>query len=252
MYESNSYQYFEDVNWGLLRLWNGRKNLEVLDVGCGFATTSQHIAALGNRVTGIESSAEAVAVARTRVSDIVHADLQQLDAVKAALADRRFDVIIFADVLEHLAWPIGILRGYLDLLKDGGSVIVSLPNVGLWSVRLNLLTGRFRYQETGVLDHTHLRFFTRRTAREMIEQAGLRIVRRTYNPGLVRPFVPLAKKLLGGSGTTAAHDPSSLLESKPYKMYLKAIYPIERAVASVWPGALAFQMIFEGEKREQR
>jgi 2-polyprenyl-3-methyl-5-hydroxy-6-metoxy-1,4-benzoquinol methylase len=248
MYESNSYQYFEDVNWGLLRLWNGRKNLDVLDAGCGFATTSQHIAALGNRVTGIESSAEAAAVARTRVNEIVHADLQQLDLVKSALAGRRFDVIIFADVLEHLAWPIGILRGYLDLLKEGGSVIVSLPNVGLWSVRLSLLAGRFRYQETGVLDHTHLRFFTRRTAKEMIEQAGLKIVRRTYNPGLVRPFVPLAKKLLGGS-SAASHDPSSLLESKPYKLYLRTIYPIERAVASVWPGALAFQMIFEGGKK---
>lgn len=249
MYESSDYQYFEDVNWGLLRLWNGRKNLDVLDVGCGFATTSQHIEALGNRVTGIESSPEAVAVARTRVSDIVHADLQQLEAVKTALAGRRFDVIIFADVLEHLAWPIGILRGYLDLLKEDGTVIVSLPNVGLWSVRLSLLTGRFRYQETGVLDHTHLRFFTRRTAREMIEQAGLKIVRRTYNPGLVRPFVPLAKRLLGGGSSNAEHNPSSILESKPYKLYLKTIYPIERAVAGIWPGALAFQMIFEGGKK---
>lgn len=247
MYESTTYQYFEDINWGLLRLWGERKNLDVLDVGCGFATTSQHIAARGNRVTGIESSAEAVTVARARVSEVIQADLQQLDEVKRSLGNRRFDVIIFADVLEHLAWPIGVLRGYLDLLHDGGSVIVSLPNVGLWSVRLNLLLGRFRYDETGVLDRTHLRFFTRRTAREMIEQAGLKVVRRTYNPGVVRPFVPLAKKLLGGGAES--HDPSALLlESRPYKLYLKTIYPIERAVASVWPGALAFQMIFEGRR----
>jgi 2-polyprenyl-3-methyl-5-hydroxy-6-metoxy-1,4-benzoquinol methylase len=250
MYESTDYQYFEDVNWGLLRLWGDRKDHDVLDVGCGFATTSQYLAMRRNYVVGIESSAEAVAIARTRVTEVIHADLQQLDEVKRALGKRRFDVIIFADVLEHLAWPIGILRGYLDLLKAGGSVIVSLPNVGLWSVRLNLLTGRFRYQETGVLDHTHLRFFTRRTAREMIEQAGLKIVRRTYNPGLVRPFVPLAKKLLGGNDA-ASHDPSSLLESKPYKLYLRTIYPIERAVALLWPGALAFQMIFEGKRRSR-
>ncbi|MEA2165463.1 MAG: hypothetical protein QOK37_3590 [Thermoanaerobaculia bacterium] len=247
MYESSTYQYFEDVNWGLLRLWGSRQNLDVLDVGCGFATTSQHIADRSNRVVGIESSEEAVAVARVRVSEVVHADLQQLDDVKRALGDRRFDVIIFADVLEHLAWPIGVLRGYLDLLRESGSVIISLPNVGLWSVRMSLLAGRFRYQETGVLDHTHLRFFTRRTAREMIEQAGLEIVRRTYNPGLVRPFVPLAKKLLGGGGGES-HDPSSLLESRPYKMYLKGVYPIERAVTSIWPDALAFQMIFEGKR----
>src|SRR5437763_4119214 len=175
MYESTNYQYFEDVNWGLLRLWGNRKNLDVLDVGCGFATTSQHIEERGNRVTGIESSAEAVAVARTRVSEVIHADLQN-----HPLAGRRFDVIIFADVLEHLAWPIGVLRGYLDLLKDGGSVIVSLPNVGLWSVRLNLLLGRFRYVDTGVLDWTHLRFFTRRSARVLIESAVLVIIRRLY------------------------------------------------------------------------
>jgi 2-polyprenyl-3-methyl-5-hydroxy-6-metoxy-1,4-benzoquinol methylase len=247
MYESSTYQYFEDVNWGLLRLWGDRKNLDVLDVGCGFATTSQHIADRGNRVTGIESSAEAVAVARARVSDVVHTDLQQLDDVKRALGERRFDVIIFADVLEHLSWPIGVLRGYLDLLKDDGSVIVSLPNVGLWSVRLNLMLGRFRYEETGVLDRTHLRFFTRRTAREMIEQAGLKIVRRTYNPGLVRPFVPLAKRFIGGNVAESLH-PSSLLESLPHKVYLKGVYPMERAIASVWPGALAFQMIFEGKR----
>jgi 2-polyprenyl-3-methyl-5-hydroxy-6-metoxy-1,4-benzoquinol methylase len=251
MYETSTYQYFEDVNWGLLRLWGNRRDLDVLDVGCGFATTSQHIADRANRVIGVESSGEAVAVARTRVSRVVHTDLQQLDDVKRALDGQRFDVIIFADVLEHLAWPIGVLRGYLDLLKDGGSVIVSLPNVGLWSVRINLLLGRFRYEETGVLDRTHLRFFTRRTAREMIEQAGLEIVRRTYNPGLVRPFVPLAKKLLSGQ-TSESHDPSSILESRPYKMYLKGVYPIERAIASLWPGALAFQMIFEGRRRDQR
>jgi hypothetical protein len=65
----------------------------------------------------------------------------------------------------------------------------------------------------------------------------------------VRPFVPLAKRLLGGGSSNAEHNPSSLLESKPYKLYLKTIYPIERAVASIWPGALAFQMIFEGGKK---
>jgi 2-polyprenyl-3-methyl-5-hydroxy-6-metoxy-1,4-benzoquinol methylase len=243
MYESTNYQYFENVNWGLLRLWGGRTNLDVLDVGCGFATTAQHIEKLGNRVTGIESSAEAEAVARTRVSEVIHGDLQD-----HPLAGRRFDVIIFADVLEHLPWPAGILRSYLDLLKDGGSVIISLPNVGLWSVRLDLLLGRFRYDETGVLDRTHLRFFTRRSAREMIESAGLEIIRRTYNPGLVHPFVPLAKKLLGGS-ESGSHDPSSLMESRPYKLYLKTIYPMERIIASAWPGALAFQMIFEARKK---
>ena len=105
MFETASYLYFEDVNWGLLRLWGERRGLDVLDVGCGYATTSQYIEQRGNHVTGIESSAEAVEVARTRISRVVQRDLQDFDPALGA-----FDVIIFADVLEHLAWPIGVLK----------------------------------------------------------------------------------------------------------------------------------------------
>ena len=241
MFESAQYQYFEDVNWGLLRLWGSRTGLDVLDVGCGFATTSQEIQKRGNRVVGIESSAEAVAVARKRIGEVIEADLQHA----GALGGRTFDVIIFADVLEHLAWPVGILRRFSELLKQDGTVIVSLPNVGLWSVRLGLLFGRFAYADTGVLDRTHLRFFTRGSAVAMLREAGLEPLRRMYNPGLMRPFVPLAKRLLGGS----SGDPASILESKPYQLYLKTAYPIERAVARIWPGMLAFQMIFEARRK---
>jgi SAM-dependent methyltransferase len=239
MDESAPYAYFEDVNWGLLRLWGDRQGKDVLDVGCGFATTSQFIQRRGNRVVGIESNADAVAVARTRIAQVIESDLQTVPNLG------KFDAIIFADVLEHLAWPVGVLRKYAELLKPGGTIIVSLPNVGLWSVRLGLLFGRFRYQDSGVLDRTHLRFFTRRSAIEMLRSAGYTAVRRTYNPGLMRPFVPLAKKLIGrGEGG----DPAAILESKPYKLYLKTAYPIERAVARLWPGLLAFQMIFEARR----
>ena len=236
MFETSSYLYFEDVNLGLLRLWGDRRGLDVLDVGCGYATTSQYLK--GNRVTGIESNAEAVKVARTRIDRVVERDLQDFDPNLGA-----FDVIIFADVLEHLPWPIGVLRQYLALLKPNGSVIVSLPNVGLWSVRMQHLVGRFEYEETGVLDHTHLRFFTRRSALRLLDEAGLKPIRRTYNPGLVRPFVPLVKKALGGEGA------GSILESKPYKLYLKTVHPIESAAARLWPGMLAFQMIFEATRK---
>ncbi|HEX8155296.1 MAG TPA: class I SAM-dependent methyltransferase, partial [Thermoanaerobaculia bacterium] len=99
------YAYFEDVNWGLLRLWGKRSGLRVLDVGCGYATTSQHIQQRGNPVLGIESSGEAVAVAKTRIGQVVQCDLTDLDRVAQFLGDAQFDVIIFADVLEHLPWP---------------------------------------------------------------------------------------------------------------------------------------------------
>ncbi|HYI07517.1 MAG TPA: class I SAM-dependent methyltransferase [Thermoanaerobaculia bacterium] len=244
MDENAPYQYFEDVNWGLLRLWNQRRGLRVLDVGCGFATTSEHIQKLGNEVTGIEESAVACDVARTRLSRVVQADLQRAD-----LGEEQFDVIIFADVLEHLPWPVGVLKRYLRWLAPNGSVVISLPNVGLWSVRLAHLAGKWEYEETGVLDRTHLRFFTRKSARWLIGEGGLTPVATTYNPGIIRPFVPLAKKLLSPKAEPGAeHDPAALLKSRPYQLYLKTAYPIERAVTSLWPGMLAFQMIFEAKR----
>lgn len=243
MHENAPYQYFEDVNWGLLRLWGKRNGLRVLDVGCGFATTSARIEKLGNKVTGIESSAEACAVARERLSRVIEADLTD------AQPDGAYDVIIFADVLEHLPWPVGVLKRYLRWLAPNGSVIVSLPNVGLWSVRFAHLFGKWNYEETGVLDRTHLRFFTRRTARWMIGETGLRIVKTAYNPGLVRPFVPLVRKFAGGANVgRASARPDAILNSKPYQLYLKTFFPIERAISSLWPGMLAFQMIFEARQ----
>jgi 2-polyprenyl-3-methyl-5-hydroxy-6-metoxy-1,4-benzoquinol methylase len=246
------YQYYEDVNVGLLRLWGDRAGQSVLDVGCGFATTSKTIQERGNSVTGIEESAEAVVKARTRIGEVIEADLQNVDAIADRLSGRRFDAIILADVLEHLPWPGGILRSYLRFLKDDGTVIISLPNVGLWSVRLNLLAGRFQYQDTGVLDRTHLRFFTRRSARELIDSAGLEVVKTVYNPGLVRPFVPLLKKVMSGKGKEEgqnAHDPEAILNSPAFKLYLKGVHPIESGVARLWPSLLAFQMVFEARRR---
>src|SRR2546430_16372066 len=103
MDESVPYAYYEDVNWGLLRLWGERKGKDVLDVGCGFATTSQFIQQRGNRVVGIESNPDAAVVARTRIAEVIESDLQTLPKLG------KFDTIIFADVLEHQPWPIGVL-----------------------------------------------------------------------------------------------------------------------------------------------
>jgi 2-polyprenyl-3-methyl-5-hydroxy-6-metoxy-1,4-benzoquinol methylase len=244
MDESAPYAYFEDVNWGLLRLWGDRRDAAILDVGCGFALNSERLRRLGNRVTGIESSEVAAATAMTRIDEVINVDLRDLDEVSERIGTRRFDYILFADVLEHLDWPLPVLKSYQRFLAPGGAVIISLPNVGLWSTRLSLLAGRFEYADTGILDRTHLRFFTRRTARRLIEEAGLTINRHTYNPGMLRPLVPLAKKLLPTEGYETA-DPASLLESRPYRLYLRTVYPVERLLASLWPGMLAFQMIFE-------
>lgn len=245
MRERDHYHYHEDVNWGLLRLWGRRTGQAVLDAGCGFATTTARIQTLGNDVTGIDSSPEIAAIASERLGRVITTDLEDFDAIDRQLGEKRFDVIIFADVLEHLVWPVSTLRRYLTWLKDGGTVMISLPNVGLWSVRFAHLFGRWEYDETGVLDRTHLRFFTRKSARWLMSEAGLEPVRTTYNPGLARPFVPLSKRLLAGQ----TEDPLALMNSTPYRLYLKTVYPFERALTSLWPGMLAFQMLYEAKRR---
>jgi SAM-dependent methyltransferase len=246
------YLYFEDVNWGLLRLWADQKGLEVLDVGCGFATTSGRIQAMGNRVTGIECSARALAVAGTRLERTIPMDLQDLAALCQNLGEKSFDALIFADVLEHLADPTVVLKAYLRLLRPGGTVLVSLPNVGLWSVRLSLLLGRWNYTDTGVLDRTHLRFFTWKSARSLLAEAGVETVKTTANPGLVRPFIPLIKKIMAPKGNAQGLDPSALLDSGAYRAYLRVVHPVERVLASLWPPGLAFQMVFAGRVQGEK
>ena len=90
--------------------------------------------------------------------------------------EERFDVVLMGDVLEHLVYPDEVLRSVRQLLLPGGVIIVSLPNVVFWSQRLKTIFGRFDYQSIGLLDCTHLRFFTLRTALALIENSGYRIL----------------------------------------------------------------------------
>src|SRR6185369_625943 len=88
-----------------------------------------------------------------------------------------FDHIIFADVLEHLRDPWKALNKAKDLLKEDGSILISIPNIGHNSVIIDLINGKFNYRETGLLDNTHLRFFTRESLTKMVEEAGLYVAK---------------------------------------------------------------------------
>jgi 2-polyprenyl-3-methyl-5-hydroxy-6-metoxy-1,4-benzoquinol methylase len=112
-----------------------------------------------------------------------------------------FDCIIFGDILEHLLDPWETLRRYRTLLDPAGVVIASIPNIGHISVILNLIRGRWEYGERGLLDSTHLRFFTRRSMIELFQKADLEIVRwaANYRLGEVnRRHTRLATRLAKG------------------------------------------------------
>ena len=96
-------------------------------------------------------------------------------AVRERLSPDGYDVVLFLDVLEHLAHPEEVLIAARGWLRPRGIVLCSIPNVAHWRVRLSLLRGRFDYEDVGLLDRTHLRWYTRRTARELVAGAGYQI-----------------------------------------------------------------------------
>ena len=163
----SSYQYFLS--------WIGKRQ-QVLDIGCGEGFFAKEVVEAGNSIVGIDALESPTYV---RLFDAyAQANLEQgLEDAEKMLAHRRFDRILLQDVLEHVSDPARLLRDCSQYLAPDGLLLVSVPNVANITVRLSLLFGRFQYTERGILDRTHLRFFTRRTARGAIQEAGYTIER---------------------------------------------------------------------------
>ncbi len=144
-----------------------------LDVGCGDGVLlgAMRKEKRCDEAWGIEFVEDAAARADQVLDKVLRIDLDQ-DGFE--LPDGYFDLILCLDVLEHLSDPWGMLKKLNMALKPGGRVIVSLPNLRYWTVLRDLvLRGRFEYEEFGILDRTHLRFFTVYSARVLLEGAGL-------------------------------------------------------------------------------
>jgi len=147
---------------------------DVLDVGCGHGSFAAELARGENRVTGIDQLP--VPERRDVFEQYVQSDLNAgLAPVAIRLRAKAFDRILLLDILEHLRSPERILKECHGFLKPGGAVLVSVPNVANIVIRLQLLFGRFEYAERGILDRTHVRFFTRKTARRLLRDNGYRI-----------------------------------------------------------------------------
>jgi len=146
----------------------------VLELGAAAGHVTRALKSMGNTVVAVERDGR-FAEQLAGIADRVHiTDLDWLD-LKKILGDQKFDVILAGDVLEHCTRPDLVLLQCHSLLSPDGSIVVSLPNVAHADVRLSLLTGRFEYRPTGLLDNTHLRFFTRRTIEKFVEENGFAI-----------------------------------------------------------------------------
>ncbi len=150
-------------------------NKSVLELGCATGYFTKVLVERGCNVVGIELDPNAAEIAGKWADRVIVGNLDQ-DDVWETLDDEAFDAIVMGDVLEHLRDPLNSLRHAVRKLKPSGFVVTSLPNIAHGDVRIALMQGNFRYRETGLLDRTHVRFFTLESARDLITRAGLVIV----------------------------------------------------------------------------
>ena len=144
---------------------------DVLDVGCASGYLGRELALKGCQVWGIENDEEAFThIPPATYVGLVRADLQVIDSLP--WPEQRFDVIVAADVLEHLIDPVKTLAVLRHYLKEEGRLLVSLPNIAHLSIRMALLAGKFQYTESGILDRTHLHLYTFATAADLLRDGG--------------------------------------------------------------------------------
>lgn len=151
----------------------------ILEVGCAEGYTSEALKNKGCAIetVGIEYLPEAANLAKDKLDHVVCGDLEKLTLNKPWFVEDSFDYIICGDVLEHLVDPWTQLKRLMTFLKPGGIIIVSLPNIRYYGVTLPLIfSDEWEYKESGILDSTHLRFFTRKTALKLLIDTGLNSV----------------------------------------------------------------------------
>ncbi|MBA2246287.1 MAG: class I SAM-dependent methyltransferase [Gemmatimonadetes bacterium] len=155
----------------------------VLDAGCAGGYLARVLTETRDCVVdGIEVEPESAARAASACRRVFLGSLDDEDFL-ASLAGS-YDRILFGDVLEHLREPERTLRAITGLLTPGGRILASLPNVAYWHLRWQLLRGRFEYEDSGLMDRTHLRFYTFETAADLFLEAGLRICARSFTTRL--------------------------------------------------------------------
>jgi len=156
----------------------------VFEGGVSSGYVAAELVARGLKVDGAEIDPTAAEAAKAHCDTVLVGDLQTLD-LSPLRSDYR--VLLFADTIEHIADPAALLKRVRPRLRSDGALVLSVPNVANWAIRLGLLFGRFRYTERGILDRTHLRFFTKKTLVELVESAGYRVTDVTASvpvPGL--------------------------------------------------------------------
>ncbi|HEX6311457.1 MAG TPA: bifunctional glycosyltransferase/class I SAM-dependent methyltransferase [Acidimicrobiia bacterium] len=234
-FASDAYESKEgdETSHGRLVAWlAARPRSRILDLGCSDGSLAERLRVYGHEVTAVDR--EEHAGVRDRVHRFVVGDLD--DGIPDAVGDG-YDVVLAADVLEHVRRPEQLLADARDRLAPGGSIVASVPNFAHWYPRTRVVLGRFDYDRRGILDHDHVRFFTRRSFERLAKQGGL-TVRRREAVGL-----PLEVAERGRRARTAADGRATRAGGLASRL--------DRLGVALAPTLFAYQFLFELEPQPE-
>ena len=176
-------EYFKGARVNIISMllgFVGQKKINtVLEVGCGNGNTGAYLKEMlpNIKYSGIELMPEMAAEAEPKIDFAMQGNIEEmLNDKNAFIHKEKYDIVMFLDVLEHLFDPWRISEFFKNRLNEDGLIVGSVPNMGNYNVSKKLLLNNFQYEPSGILDQTHIRFFTLNSLEKMIEEAGLEIV----------------------------------------------------------------------------
>lgn len=205
--------------WLLERV--GERPARILELGTWDGFLGRELRRRGHEVFGVEKDAARAHQASAFYRELLVADLEALPALPGA----PFDVVLCGDVLEHLADPLAVLRHVVAALRPAGRLLAVVPNVAFVACRLALLFGVFQYRERGIMDRTHLRFFTKASFLWLLREGGLEVERLRGLPPPLPLVWPAAARW-------------------PWRFLLEALALAARA----WPSLWAYQLATEARR----
>jgi 2-polyprenyl-3-methyl-5-hydroxy-6-metoxy-1,4-benzoquinol methylase len=169
----------------------------VLDAGCSAGYFAERLAQRGSSVVGLEVDPQAAERAREVCEQVLVGDVEMMEL---PFEPGSFDTVVCGDLIEHLRDPGGFLARVRPLLRPGGTLALTTPNVANWTIRLQLMFGRFAYTERGILDRTHTHLFTRKALVECVEGAGYRVERIEFTVPVPKLGTPAVERVAHAIG----------------------------------------------------
>lgn len=239
---NGQYHYFEEVHYGILKQIG--TGLKILDVGCGYGQNGEEMIKKGNAVFGVDILPVAIEKAKTRLTYAAVADFSRSEDIPEEIKREKFDMVVFSDILEHVYDPMRLVCNAIPMMKENAVLLVSVPNIANWLNRLKLLFGNWEYAVSGMMDRTHIRFFTLTSIKRLIKAAGFDVTNVYATPYFLRGLgVQVRNRIFPESKESKPPVPEALANNPYYKLYLKYIYKPEAFVANLWKSMFAYQLV---------